>query len=221
MATTATQTVRQIVEDALLQIGVGTLGQTPSAARSDLARRTLSRMLKEWQLLGHPAFTRTSQSLTLTTAASYTLNPVRPMRILSARLKKDGIETPMFEMSRREYDDLPQKTTTGLPTNFYYDRQREAALFYVWPVLSAAAGETVEITYEREIDDLASLNDTIDVPGEWYDPVVWGLAAELAPVFGKDAQMVQLRAEQKLARALGASSEGSVYFGHGEGNDSR
>jgi hypothetical protein len=218
MATTGVQTVRDIVEDALLDLEVGAIG---TAARANLAVhavRVLNRVMKSWQLMdGAPSFLKASQSLTLTTAASYTLDPERPVRILSARLKRSSIETPMFRLTRDEYDELPQKLVTGLPTQFYYDRQKEDALFYVWPVLVAANGETVEITYERELEDVG-INDNIDLPGEWWDVAVLQLASRLVHAYGSEAAKASIpgRAAAALNMALGAGADGeSVYFGRG------
>jgi len=218
MAVTGTQTVLDIVTDALLDLEVGAIGQEAEAILSAHAVRTLNRVMKAWQLDdAAPSFLKASQTLTLTTAASYTLAPARPVRILSARLKRSGVETPMIRLTRDEYDTLPVKTTTGVPTQFYYDRQKEAALFYVWPVLSAAAGETVEITYEREFEDVA-IGDNIDLPGEWWDVAVLQLASRLVHAHGSEAakQSVPMRAEMMLNRALGAAVDGeSVYWSHG------
>jgi hypothetical protein len=218
MAVTGTQTVRDIVTDALLDIEVGSIGQEAKATLAAHAVRVLNRIMKSWQLDdAAPSFLKSSQTLTLTTAASYSLLPERPIRIMSARLKRDGIEIPMIRLTRDEYDTLPVKTTTGLPTQYYYDRQREDALFYVWPVLAAATTETVEITYEREFDDV-DINATIDLPGEWWDVAVLQLASRLVHAYGSEAakQSIPMRAEMALNKALGASVDGeSVYWAHG------
>jgi hypothetical protein len=218
MAVTGTQTVLDIVTDAMLDLEVGAIGQEAEAILSAHAVRTLNRVMKAWQLDdAAPSFMKASQTLTLTTAASYTLAPERPVRIISARMKRSGVETPMIRLTRDEYDSLPIKATTGIPTQFYYDRQKEAALFYVWPVLATAAGETVEITYEREFDDVA-IGDNIDLPGEWWDVAVLQLASRLVHAHGSEAakQSVPMRAEMMLNKALGAAVDGeSVYWTHG------
>lgn len=218
MAVTATQTVRDIVTDALLDIEVGAIGQAANATLAAHAVRVLNRLMKSWQLDdAAPSFLKASYTLTLTTAASYSLVPERPLRILSARLKRTGIEIPMIRLTRDEYDQLPVKTTTGIPTQYYYDRQKEDALFYVWPVLSVAAGETVEITFEREFEDV-DINDTIDLPGEWWDVAVLQLASRLVHAYGSEAakQNVPMRAEMALSKALGAAVDGeSVYWTNG------
>ena len=178
------------------------------------AQAELEVMLKGWQNKGYNLWTATNDSLTLTTASSYTLDPVRPLNILNARFKRSGSEMPMQEMTRKEYDYLPNKAATGTPTQFYYDRQREAARLYVWPALSAAAGETIEYSYTREQEDIASANDVLDMPGEWWEATVYNLAARLletVPVGGR-SQIVPTRAEMLLREALAFDREDSVYF---------
>lgn len=213
MATTDVKTVRQVVTQAMRKSGILAFGEDAESDDADAVRDELEIMLKGWQNAGYNLWTKTAMSLTLTTAAAYTLDPVRPLRILSARLKRNGTEIPMEQMTRDEYDSLPVKTTTGQPTQFYYDRQREAARFYVWPVLSSASGETVEITYDRELEDIASLSDAIDVPGEWLDAVVYNLAARIGETVPSErTPAIMARARQLLSDAMGFDREGSVYF---------
>lgn len=212
MATTNTYTNFEVCAEALRKIGVLSKGETPEAEDFDGALKQLGRMLKAWQSREYNLWAKASGSLILTTAASYTLDPVRPLRILSARLKRNGIEMPMVQMTRDEYDELPQKDSTGTPTQFYYNRQREEARFFVWPVLAAPNGETIEYTYERELADVVS-DEPVDVPSEWYDAVVYGLAARLADDYMIDAPRVIARAEEEFKEALSFDREGSVIFG--------
>lgn len=217
MAVTGTQTIRDIVTDALQKIGVADMGSQPEAYETAKAVRALNRMLKSWQNKGYNLWSYASQSVTLTTAASYTMSPARPVRIHSVRLKRSGVETPMQRLTREEYDSLPIKTSTGTPTCWYYDKQREDASLYVWPVLSTAAGETLEITYERELEDLAGsgdLNDEIDLPGEWWDAAVYQLGERLADDFAVNlTPQYLMRSQSLLNEALAADREGSVFFG--------
>lgn len=218
MAVTGTQTVRDIVTDALLDLEVGSIGSAADATLAAHAVRALNRVMKAWQLDdASPSFLKASQSLALTTAASYSLLPERPIRILSARFKRGGQEIPMIRLTRDDYDNLPVKTTTGTPTQFYYDRQKEDALLYVWPVLASASGETVEITYEREFKDV-DIDHDIDLPGEWWDVAVLQLASRLVHAYGSEAakQSIPLRAEMALNKALGAAMDGeSVVWARG------
>ena len=216
MATTATETARSIISDALQKIGVVAQNAPMTADQAAHGLRALNRMLKAWQNSGYQVFATSSQSVTLTTARVYTLDPIRPLQILSCRFKQNGIERPMVAMTRDEYDTLPMKETQGTPTMFYYDRQREAARLFVWPVMPYVSGETLEITQIREVEDLA-LSSQVDIPGEWYDAAVYGLAARLSDDYLINAPNVVGRAAQELDAALAFDREGSIWFRDAQG----
>ncbi len=200
---------REAIEDALREINVLALDEAMEAAQVQFGLRKLGRMLLAWQNLDYNIWLKASQTLTLTTARSYTLSPERPLRILSARISTDDIETPLQELTRQDYDELPNKTATGRPTSFHYDRQKEDALLYVWPVPDAA-GDTIEITYARAIERPDRLGADVDIPPEWEDAVVFGLAVSLAPAFQRQPPMDLAAAH--LSVALAFDREGSVFF---------
>jgi hypothetical protein len=212
MAVTGTETVRDIVTDALRKIGVVAEGEPPNADQIAAGMRALNRMLKGWQNRGYNLWTVAQMTVALTTAPTVTLDPARPVQVLAARLRRSGIDTPMQELTRQEYDALPLKSATGLPTSWYYNRQREVANFRIWPLLAVANGEEIVITYQREIEDVTDANAEIDVPGEWWDAVVYGLASRLADDYARPADRVTMRAEEELRLALAFDREGSVYF---------
>lgn len=215
MAVTETKTARQICTSALRKIGVCPIAQEPDAADMALALDALFNMLKAWQSEGG-LWTRDPMSVALVDAtASYALSsPARPRRILSARYKSaEGIETPMERLTRQEYDLLPLKTTAGIPTTFYYDRAREQGTLYVWPVKATVTTETVELTIEAEIEDPA-LSDALDVPAEWYDATVYGLAARLSDDYAVNSPRILAIASDALMTARAAEDDESVFLGH-------
>lgn len=211
MTVTETYTYREICEDALRKLGIIAKDEAAQADDIATAKRALNRMLKSWQNRDIELFTVAKQSVSLTTAVSYTMSPVRPLSVDQVNYKSGGTETPMTRMTREEYDSLPIKTSTGQPTAFYYDRQREAALLYVWPALSSASGQTLEVTYTREIEDV-SLEEAIDIPGEWYDAAVYGLADRLSDDYERDVPKITQRAQILLDEALSFDREGSLFF---------
>ncbi len=211
MAVTATDTARDLIGDALRKIGVVAIDEPMNADQAAAGLRALNRMLKSWQNKGFCTWAKASQSVALTTDSSFRLNPARPLEILSCRFTQNGVERPMLSFTRDEYDSLPVKTSQGTPTTFHYDRQREDARLYVWPVMASVNGETLEITYTRELED-TTLDAPVDVPGEWYDAVVYGLAARLADDYTVAAGNVIARAEAELRDALAFDREGSVWF---------
>ena len=166
-----------------------------------------------WQNRGLNLWGVTAMSVAATTAASYTLTP-RPLEILGIRYKNGVNELPMWQMTRQEYDDLPNKSSTGTPTTFYFNRQRETATITVWPVLAVTGTATFEISYQREFEDV-DLDTAPDVPGEYWEAMVYGLAARLADDYSVDGRTVTARAEEELRLALAFDREGSLYF-HGD-----
>ena len=215
MAVTATATYRDIIADALLDIEAGTLGQAADAAAMSHGVRIANRLLKRWQALGYLEGLTTLMSVPATTSASKVLTVVRPFRILHANWKNSSaIETLMTSMTRQEYDELPDKSSQGVPTQFHYSRQNENALFYQWPLPAAVTTETYEITYEREFEDIADENDTVDLPTDAFDALQLGIAARLAPSYGAEAKkaLVVVQAKEALDEFLAGNNEGVVRF---------
>jgi hypothetical protein len=202
MAVTATSTARELINDALYKAGLLDIGEDAPADISEVARRELNRMLKAWQAASG-LWSRTTQVVTVTNATqSYALaSPARPLRVLSARFRRGGIDTPMQMLTREEYEDLPVKASVGLPTCFYFQRLREQATLFVWPVLAVANGETIRLNVEREVEDIAAPGDAVDVPAEWYDAVLYGLASRMCEGGGRTGQAVE-RIHLRAARAL-------------------
>jgi len=215
MAVTGTRTVRNICLQALWKAGITSTGTNAEADEFERALDDLNWMLKSWQQKRYNLWTGTYMTVTATATATQTLDPVRPMSIDGCRFKQGGSEMPMIPMTREEYDNLPVKTTTGTPTSYFYDRQRENAVLYVWPILSSATGQTFEITYTRELDDVSTdtISSTIDVPVEWYEAVIYNLADRLCDTFEIDSPYVRRRAEMSLREALAFDREESVWFG--------
>lgn len=213
MSTTSTDTIREICTEALREAGIVAIDEEAQAGEIEAARKQYNRMLKSWQNYGDPLlWTYARMTVPLTTDPSLTLDPVRPLQIYTCRFRRNEIETYMNEITRDEYDILPRKTATGQPTNWYYDRQREAARLLVWPVLPVVNGETLEITYAREILD-ADLDEPADVPTEWYDAVVTNLGYKLSSLFQTNRPELLGIARDALDLALSFDHEGSIFLG--------
>lgn len=213
MTTTRTKTVRDIVQAALRKASILDLADQADGETAAAAMEELDVMLKAWQGMGYNLWTKTSGQIPLMAQAEHTLTPVRPLSILDMRLVVQGTERDMIALSRDAYDALPYKSARGLPTQYHYDRQREDARVYVWPVPTAVSGETILYTYERELEDIRSLNDTIDVPSEWWDAVILNLAARMAETVPLgQPQTLFMRADAALAQAAAFDREDSVFF---------
>lgn len=146
---------------------------------------------------------------------SFTTKIARPLRILNARRVADGSETELMPLSRQEYFALPQKASTGAPTQYFYDPQLNFGKLYLWPT-SDNAVDLVKFTYERPIEDFVSTADNPDFPVEWVEALIYGLAVRLYPEYGNDPQrygMLKAEADEKLALVMAFDSEQeSIFF---------
>lgn len=150
---------------------------------------------------------------------AYTTKINRPTRVLQARHRNydasDPTEIIMTKLERPDYFGLPNKSSDGTPTNFYYDRQKDEGFLYLWPT-SDNAIDTVRFTVERPLEDLDTLPENVDFPKEWLLPLAFNLAYILSyrhsfPL----AERRQLGADAMVLKEklLGFDREyGSVFF---------
>ena len=101
-------------------------------------------------------------------------------------------EVPMSRLNRDDYNNLPNKTSTGTPLQYYFDRQISQPIMNLWPTPSSSF-EQVVIYRHRQIQDVGSLTNTIEVPQRWQPAIMKNLAANLAwELPGVDPQRIQL-----------------------------
>ena len=151
-------------------------GKTGYSLRS--ARRSLNIMLAEWANRGINLFTVEQVTTTLTSGTSnYTLG-IDTIDILEMVIRRSGVDTSMDRISRSAYLNLPNKETTGKPSQFFVDRQVNPVL-YLW---QTPENSTDQIIYYRlvRIDDADDYTNDFDVPFRFYPCLVSGLAYYLS-----------------------------------------
>lgn len=110
----------------------------------------------------------------------------RPLRIIEAYISdKDSNDRPVRIIGKQEYSELSNKTTDGAVVAIHYDPQLTTGQLYVWPQTSVVT-DTLEIVVHRPVEDMDNSNDDFDVPVEWMEAIVWGLAWRLCPDNGID-----------------------------------
>lgn len=112
-------------------------------------------------------------------------------------------EIVMARLNRDSYANLPNKTFTGKPLQFWLDRTLNEPVMYIWPVPNPSQALGQVVTYvKRYIMDVGSLTQEIEVPQRWYEAIVYALAARLAEELPQvDPAMLPVL-DQKALRAL-------------------
>lgn len=199
----------QLIGSALRKVSAFESGETPDAASVQDASDALNAMIKHWQATGIHIWRMAEGSITpVVGQASYTLGTVpseKPLKIISARRfnTTSEIDVPLDEMDRVEYQEMPNKTTTGAVNSFFYDRRagtNSTGLIYLWPA-PATTDELIKYTYARPIQDFTAAGDDADLPQEWIRAIEWGLADEIADEYDVP-EPKRTRIERRAAQYL-------------------
>lgn len=140
----------------------------------------------------------------------------RPLRILNVRrmLLSSLIETMVTPMARLDYRNMPNKSNTGVVTQWYYDPQLVTGQFWAWPN-PVDSLSVLNFTYMEPIYDFGSAADGPDFPQEWINALVWNLAEEIKleyDVGGERAARIEAKAAQTLDLVSGFDREPESYF---------
>ncbi len=142
----------------------------------------------------------------------------RPLRIVDGRRFQlsSQIDTPMIMMSRVDYRQQPNKTNTGVITQYFYDPQLATGQLWLWP---NPPDSTIafKFTWMRSLQDFVTASNTADFPQEWVNTIVWNLAVELIPEYDvpparQEFIVKRALASLELAQTWDKEPE-SIYFG--------
>jgi hypothetical protein len=99
-------------------------------------------------------------------------------------------EIPITRIGQDDYVAMPNKTTAGAPVMFWLDRQAVVPVMRLWPVPDASsASDQLVIWRQRYIQDVGTMQQTLELPQRWLSAVAWKLAFRLCfacPLVDKD-----------------------------------
>jgi len=122
----------------------------------------------------------------------YTTPLYRPLKVMGGRRYNylSTIDLPINMWARLDYQNQPNKYTTGIPTAFFYDPQtgqgsyqQPVALMNMWPTPQDNTN-AMRFTAQRPIQDVGTLANILDFPIEWNAALKWNTALEIGPEFG-------------------------------------
>lgn len=180
---TSALSASDLVTLAMKELGLVASGETPTGDELNDGLTALNWMLKSWQSRGLVSWRDTDGSVSFpANTASMVLSPYC-LDVVDARLVQAvGYERPLQRWERAQYRQLPNKSTLGFPAAYMVAKTNGAITMYLWPVPTATM--TVKYGYARVIEDVTDGAQTIDVPQEWQEVAMLGLAVRLASMFG-------------------------------------
>ncbi len=187
-------TVRTILESAMKSIGVIAAREVANLNDLNDALEVFQSMLRMWAARRLLIYASVRESKVLTAGvASYTwgsggnINTTRPMRILGAFIRDvNNFDHPVEIISEEEYNGIAVKTTQARPDRLFFHPLYPLASIYLYSTPDAA--ETLWIISMKqftETSSFAALEDEIDFPPEYQEPMITNLAFRLAPRYGK------------------------------------
>ena len=182
-------------------------GQLPSTNDILAGNEAVNILMKNWQVQGLILSLYQQIAVPMVTNQnSYTLGPVgadliveRPVQLLDGSFYRRTVagvvtDTPLEIINRQAYEQIFTKSVTGSPNQIFYAPTIDIAptlptyptspsigwgTLYVYynPINSS---DVVYINTRRAVQDVINGGDEFDLPQEWFLPLVWGLASQLA-----------------------------------------
>lgn len=225
-------TVREIIQDALIEIGALSASDALSAEDAAYGLRALNRMIGLWNTDELMVYTvnRTAFSL-IAGQQSYTLgtggdfNMSRPVHIqaVSVLLNSGTLEVPIDIINDQEWQETSVKSTPStFPTKVWITGNMPLNSLYFWPVPQSASVQVVLYTWGRT-DAFTDLSDSVVFPQGYEEALVTNLAVALASSYGVSVNpTLQVRCAESKSRVqsinidpVWASFDGALSHGAG------
>lgn len=174
------------------------------------ARRSINLMLAEWSNRGLNQWTVKEKSVSMVKdTASYNVdssNGTAAIDVLDAFVREtinsENVDLPLSRMSRSEFANMPNKSTSGKPNQIFIDKQTTQTIT-VWPVPDKNSTYTVYMNVLTRMDDADAATNTIDIPFRFYPCFTAGLAYYLSLKKAPErAQLLKPLYEEEFSRAI-------------------
>lgn len=176
--------VGEIIEEAYERCGL----EMRTGYDAKTARRSLNLMFADWANRGLNMWTVTQATKAITSGtASYAFDATYVDLLEVVLRNSSGVDYTLSQMSRGEYLTTPNKTSTGQPSQYFFDRQTIPTIT-LWSTPNASY--TLVYYYVSRIQDVDSMINNADAPFRFLPCMVAGLAYYLA--MKKAPERVQL-----------------------------
>ena len=188
--------VGEIIEEAYERCGLEV--RTGYDART--ARRSLNLMFADWANRGLNLWTVNQGTITLTSGQAQQTLTSDVVDVLEIVLRRGNTDFTIQRISRGEYLTIPNKTTQGRPSQFYFDRKIDPVI-NLWSVPENSTDQLIYY-YVRRIEDADALVNTTDMPFRFYPCMVAGLAYYISMKRAPErAQLLKVVYEEEFQRA--------------------
>lgn len=166
----------------------------------------LNGMLDSWRNDNLLAYAKQQETVTLSASdSSYTLGPsgdlvtTRPVAVLEAWIRDNGIDYPVTIINEADYAAISDKTTqSNWPDTLLFRPTFPNATVIVYPVPDAT--RSLILVTQVVVGQYTATTDTVTLPPGWEAAIDFNLAIELAPEYqATPSPAVIRRAQETLA----------------------
>jgi hypothetical protein len=215
-------TRNDIIDSAIRKIGETADGQTPSTNDYALSASALNTVVGYLRTKGMQLWARREYTFSpIASTQVYqigigkTFNTPYPLHVYDMYRTDSGANNSIrveFEEAS-EFGLLPT-SSGGNPIKFTYQPFVNYGEIKLWPTPDAtAATSTLKLVYQRPFEYFSASTDTVDLPEEWYLPLIMNLAVLLCLEFS-----VALPVQQNIQKLASFYTEEVAEFGNEDGS---
>jgi len=189
---------QEIIQESFERIGK--MIRTGYELRS--ARRSLNLLLSEWTNRGIHIWKVKNYTQNLVANTTTYTAPSDCSDVLEAVFRNGDTDTTLNKISRSEYEAIPNKNSTGTPSQYYVKRNLSNVVISLY--LTPGTTDTqINYNYIARIEDAGSYTNTPDAPWRFLPALTSGLSFYLAQKYmPQRTQEMKLYYEDELQRAL-------------------
>lgn len=195
-------TALDLITDAMLEAGVGSIGDAVADDVAQFGLRKLNRMLESWATESLMVFDIYRDSFVMTPGvASYSsalLAQGRPVSVDYCFVRLANIDYDIEIINNQQYDDIAFKSTAGLPDRCYPDIGFPNDTFFFYPTPAAAYTAFFDLRRQLTAGTLL-VGTTVALPPGYELAIVSNLAMALWGPFKRPprADLVETARESK------------------------
>ena len=179
--------VEQIITEAYERCGID--NQTRTGYQALSARRSLNLLFSEWANRGINYWTVQNNTLSLVDGQTIYSLPVGTIDLIDVVVRETigatTTDTVLQRVSIADYNEIPNKTDEGKPTQYLLNKQYTPTL-YLWQVPNSSTAYSLVYWSINQLEDITASNQEADVPYRWADCICAGLSSKLALKFAPD-----------------------------------
>jgi len=148
-------------------------------------RRSVGFILSRWSNKGHRQWTFEQVDHPTAIDENFFNLPVGTIDVQTVVLRRNGVDTEMYPISRSDYLIIHDKNLNGRPDRYFIDRRRDtpadtlAVQMFYW-LSGENTTDRIIVNVYKQIQDPGNAQNTLDIPFRFQEAFVSALAAKLA-----------------------------------------